>query len=55
MLIWCAIVSSGLIAQLVKRGANKGKVACVRDSNGPDFTFYLDYFLFLTSLHTFNT
>ena len=27
MLIWCAIVSSGLTAQLVKRGANKGKVA----------------------------
>ena len=27
--------------------------SCVRDSHGPDFAFYLDYFLFLTSLRTF--
>ena len=25
---------------------------CVRDSYGPDFTFYLDRFLFLSGLHT---
>ena len=27
--------------------------SCVRDSHGPDFAFYLDNFLFLTSLRTF--
>ena len=26
---------------------------CARDTYGPDFTFYLDYFLFLSSLRTF--
>ena len=27
--------------------------SCVRDSYKPDFTFYMDYFLFLSSLCTF--
>ena len=27
--------------------------SCVRDSYGLDFTFYLDYFIFLSSLRTF--
>ena len=27
--------------------------SCVRESYGPDLPFYLDYFLFLNSLHTF--
>ena len=31
-----------------------GRAWCVRDSYGPDFTFYLDYFFFLSRLRTFN-
>ena len=28
--------------------SSAGRAWCVRDSYGPDFTFYLDYFLFLS-------
>ena len=47
----CSIfVSNGPLAQSVVRGANSGE--CVRDSYGPVITFYLDYFLFLSSFQS---
>ena len=52
-LFWSTFVSNGPLPQSVERRANNGKVLCSRP-NRSDFTFYLDYFLFLSSFHTFN-
>ena len=40
MLISSTFVSNGPLAQSVEHGASNVK-SCVRDSYGPDFTFYL--------------
>ena len=54
MLICYTSVSSGPLGPSEERGSNNGKVLCSRLIYGPDFTFYLDYFYFLSNLRTFN-
>ena len=48
MLICCTFASYGALAKSVEHGADDGKVLRSRLTR-PDLTFYMDYFLFLSS------